>query len=130
MGYNSFLHNLLVMKQEIEDLLKVNERMLQLWEADDMVNESRRKHIKISTRKDKSDSHYDVDEVTVELRSDSPMSKEVQLRTVIEAMRQLEADARIEKVIFMSQTLTETAEEVTNRKHGEVVFLVISTIDR
>ena len=114
------------MKQEIEDLLKVNERMLQLWEVDDMVDESKSKHIKVKTKKDRSDSHYDVDEVTIELLSDSEMSKEVQLTTIAEAMKQLEADARIRKVILVSYNLDETQ----NKRFGTVVFSVISTIDR
>lgn len=118
------------MKQEIEALLVANERILQLWEAADALDESKGKHLKIKVKKEKTDSVYDVDEVTVELLSDTPMSVEVQLVTIIEAMKQFEADPLIAKVIHMSHTLDEDPDETKTKRHGEVVFQIISTIDR
>ena len=118
------------MKKEIEDLLIVNERILQLWTAEDALDESKGKHFKISVKKEKVDSVYDVDEVIVELRSDTPMSVEVQLVTIMEAMKQLEIDPRIRKVIHCSHTLTEDPDETITKRHGEVIFMIISTIDK
>ena len=118
------------MKQEIEDLLLANERMLQLWEVGDMLDEGKKKHLKVKTKKEKTESVYDVDEVSVELLSDTQMSVEVQVRTVEEAMRQLEVDPRIRKVLLMSHTLDEDPDETKTKRHGEVIFNIISTIDK
>ena len=118
------------MKQEIEELLVTNERILQLWTAEDALDESKGKHLKIKVKKEKIDSVYDVDEVIVELLSDTPMSIEVQIRTIMEAMRQLEADPRIRKVVYCSHTLTEDPDETKTKRYGEVVFTVVSTIDK
>lgn len=113
------------MKQEIEALLIANERILQLWDDGDLLNEGKQKHLKVSTSKLKVDSVYDVDEVTVGFKHDIPANFVIHLKTVREAMAQLEADPRIRKVIYESQTL-----DAQDDKKGEVIFTVISIIDK
>ena len=118
------------MKTEIEDLLKLNERILQIWEPENVSGGQGERHMVITTRKDRTDSHYDADEVTVRLFANRPMDMAVEIRTIIEAMKQLEADSRIKKVIHQYHELPESADENATKRIGRVDFLIISTIDR
>jgi hypothetical protein len=118
------------MKLELEALLKANERILQIWEPDNVSGSQGERHMVITTRKDRSDSGFDADEVTVRLFANRPMDMAVEVRTVIEAMKQLEADPRIKKVIHQFHELPESANENATRRVGRVDFLIINTIDR
>ena len=118
------------MKKEIEDRLLASERILQIWQPEDVFDELKSKHLKVSVKKEKIDSVYDVDTVTVELRFNSPMSMEVQIITVIEAMKEFESDPAIRKVIHNSHVLTESVDESEDKRHGEVVFTIISNLDK
>lgn len=118
------------MKTELEDLLKANERILQIWEPDTIGGSQGERHMVITTRKDRSDSAYDADEVTVRLFANRPMDMAVEIRTVVEAMKQLEADPRIKKVIHQYHELPESADENATKRVGRVEFLIINTIDR
>lgn len=118
------------MKTEIEDLLKANERILQVWDRDSVSNAQGQRHMVITTRKDKSDDGFDADEVTVRLFASRPMDMAIEVNTVIEAMKQLEADPRIRKVIHTYHELPEHTNENANKRVGRVEFLIINTIDR
>jgi hypothetical protein len=118
------------MKTEIEDLLKANERILQIWEPGSVSSPQGERHMVITTRKEKGDSVYDADEVTVRLFSSRPMDMVIEIATIIEAMKQLETDPRIRKVIHQYHELPELADENATKRVGRVDFLIINTIDR
>lgn len=113
------------MKKEIEDFLIANERIQQLWDTGDVLNVSNGKHLKISTKKLKVDVAYDVDEVIVEFKHDVQLNNAIQVRTVIEAMRQMQVEVDgVRKVIYESNTVDDA------KKEGSIIFTVISFVDK
>lgn len=113
------------MKKEVEDFLIANERIQQLWDTGDVLNISKKKFLKVSTKKLKVDTVYDVDEVTVEFKHDVQLNDAIQVRTVIEAMRQMQVEVDgVRKVIYESNTVDDA------EKEGSVIFTVISFVDK
>lgn len=87
------------LKKEIEDRLIVNEKVLQLFEADTLFDKKVKKYIETKSERVKSDATYDVSTYTVTITSRDPLAAEIHIKAVIDSTLSMEGD-RLRKVIY------------------------------
>ena len=113
------------LKKEIEDRLIVNERVLQLFEAETLFDDKVKKYISSKTEKIKSDSDYDLDNYLVTLVSNTPIEKHIHVKAIISSTLSMQG-GNLRKVIYNGTRISETLGVYT----AEVSFIMVHSFEK
>jgi hypothetical protein len=96
--------------RDIEDSLLTHSGLLWMFKEFRGFDDSKSKHLKIAIEKQKSDEVFDVDIVTITMKSDEELHDHIQVRDVINSVISLdnpELKNGIKKALFLGSVITE-----------------------